>query len=126
MLYTSRGTISEMSEVTTGQTKSGNPWQRMTLVLDIPGYQGSVTKQAFQVFNDDVKEVSLLNIGDKVGVSWSMYARQWNGRWYNNVDLAKIKHSDNVVALGFSISESHYKHGENLKFTVSDFTLTDK
>ena len=38
-------------------------------------------------------------------------------------DLAKIKHSDNVVALGFSISESHYKHGENLKFTVSDFQL---
>ena len=40
--------------------------------------------------------------------------------------LDKIKSTENVVMLGFSISESRYKHGENLKFTVSDFTLTDK
>lgn len=40
--------------------------------------------------------------------------------------LDKVKSTENVVMLGFSISESRYKHGENLKFTVSDFTLTDK
>ncbi len=40
--------------------------------------------------------------------------------------LDKVKNTGNVVMLGFSISESRYKHGENLKFTVSDFTLTDK
>lgn len=40
--------------------------------------------------------------------------------------LDKIKHSENVVMLGFSISESRYKHGENVKFTIRDFKLTDK
>ena len=40
--------------------------------------------------------------------------------------LDKIKHSENVVMLGFSISESRYKHGENVKFTISDFKLTEK
>lgn len=89
-LYQSRGRISDMSEVQSGTSKNGYQWQRMTIVLEIPGFQGSVTKQCFQVFGDDVSDVLLYNIGDRVEISWSMYAREWNGRWYNNVDLVKI------------------------------------
>ncbi|MBQ9754761.1 MAG: hypothetical protein IJV93_08435 [Lentisphaeria bacterium] len=40
--------------------------------------------------------------------------------------LKDVKNLDNVVCLGFNISESQYKHGENLKFTVSDFKLINK
>lgn len=89
-LYHSKGRISEMSEVQSGTSKSGYEWQRMTLVLDIPGYQGAVIKQAFQVTGDDVKDVLLLSIGDQVEVSFAIYAREWNGKWYNNVELVKI------------------------------------
>lgn len=90
-LYQSKGTISEMSEVQSGTSKNGYEWQRMTIILDIPGSQGSIIKQAFQVTGDDVNEVLLYNIGDRVEVSWSLYARNWNGKWYNNVELVKIK-----------------------------------
>ena len=78
-----------MSEVQSGTSKNGYEWQRMTLTLEIPGFQGSVTKQVFQVSGDDVNDVLLYSIGDKVEVSWSMYAREWNGTWYNNVDRVK-------------------------------------
>lgn len=90
-LYQSKGTISEMSEVQSGTSQNGYQWQRMTIILDIPGFQGSIIKQAFQVTGDDVNDVLLYSIGDKVEVSWSLYARNWNGKWYNNVDLVKIK-----------------------------------
>lgn len=90
-LYQSKGTISEMSEVQSGKSQNGFQWQRMTIILDIPGFQGSIIKQAFQVTGDDVNDVLLYNIGDKVEVSWSLYARNWNGKWYNNIDLVKIK-----------------------------------
>ena len=93
-LYQSKGTISEMSEVQSGKSQNGFQWQRMTIILDIPGFQGSIIKQAFQVTGDDVNDVLLYNIGDKVEVSWSLYARNWNGKWYNNVDLVKIKHQE--------------------------------
>ena len=93
-LYQSRGTISEMSEVQSGTSKNGNQWQRMNIVLDIPGFQGSITKQCFQVTGDDVDDVLSYNIGDKVEVSFSLYAREWNGKWYNNVDLVKIKYQE--------------------------------
>ena len=83
-----------MSEVQSGTSKSGYQWQRMNITLEIPGYQGSVTKQVFQVSGDEVNNVLLFSIGDKVEVSWSMYAREWNGRWFNNIDLVKIKYQD--------------------------------
>jgi hypothetical protein len=40
--------------------------------------------------------------------------------------LDKVKDSAFIFGFGFSISESRYKHGENLKFTVSNFKLINK
>jgi hypothetical protein len=89
-LFYQKGTISDMSEVQSGTTQSGREWQRMSLILEIPGFQGSIYKMVFQVSGDHVKEVSLYNRGDKVQVGFSIYAREWNGKWYNNVDLVNI------------------------------------
>ena len=91
-LFYQKGTISDFSEVQSGTTQSGKEWQRMTLILDTPGFQGAVYKMVFQVSGDRVKDVLLFNRGDKVEVGFSMYAREWNGKWYNNVDLVKISH----------------------------------
>lgn len=91
-LFYQKGTISDFSEVQSGTTQSGKEWQRMTLILDTPGFQGAVYKMVFQVSGDHVKDVLLFNRGDKVEVGFSMYAREWNGKWYNNVDLVKISH----------------------------------
>ena len=91
-LFYQKGTISDFSEVQSGTTQSGKEWQRMTLILDTPGFQGAVYKIVFQVSGDHVKDVLLFKRGDKVEVGFSMYAREWNGKWYNNVDLVKISH----------------------------------
>ncbi len=89
-LYLTKGIISGISEVKYGEGKNGTRWQRTTLTLDVPGFQGSVTKQRYQVFGDLVDEVTKFHVGDRVEVSWTMYAREWNGMLYNNVDLVKI------------------------------------
>ena len=85
-----------MSEVQSGTSRNGYEWQRMTLVIEIPGFQGAVTKLSFQVSGDSVKDVLLHNIGDLVEVAWIMYAREWNWKWYNNVDLVKIKYQEDA------------------------------
>lgn len=88
-----------MSDIVTGVSKSGNKWARMSVTLDIPGYQGTITKQVFQVFGDDLDDVMKFKVGDRVTIGWSMYAREWNGRWYNNVDLVKINSQDDDADL---------------------------
>ena len=93
-LYYTKGTISHMSEVTTGTSKNGREWARMSIMLDIPGFQGSITKVLFQVGTDRVDNVLEYKVGDKVEIGWSIYAREWNDKWYNNVDLVNIKSAD--------------------------------
>ena len=90
-LYYSKGTISHMSEITSGTSTSGRDWARMTIMIDIPGYQGSISKLTFQVGTDRISNVQEFKVGDKVEIGWSIYAREYNGRWYNNVDLVNIK-----------------------------------
>ena len=90
-LYYSKGTISHMSEIKSGTSTSGRDWARMTIMIDIPGYQGSISKISFQVGTDRISDVQEFKVGDKVEIGWSIYAREYNGRWYNNVDLVNIK-----------------------------------
>lgn len=97
MLYYTKGTISHMSEITSGTSTSGRDWARMTIMIDIPGYQGSITKLSFNVGTDRISDVTQFQVGDKVEIGWSIYAREYNGRWYNNVDLVNIKSQDEVV-----------------------------
>lgn len=89
-LYTSKGTLTYMGDIQTGTGKSGNQWQRMEFVIELQGFQGSVTQQKFSAMNDVVGDVRNFRLGDKVIVSWSMYARAYNGKMYNNVDCVKI------------------------------------
>ena len=90
-LYYSKGIISHMSEIKCGTSTSGRDWARMTIMIDIPGYQGSISKLSFQVGTDRISDVQEFKVGDKVEIGWSIYAREYNGRWYNNVDLVNIK-----------------------------------
>ena len=89
-LFYSKGRISEMSEVQSGIGKSGFQWQHMTLTLEIMEYGGFIKKQIFRVSGDRVDDVLAYHVGDLVQVGFSLYAREWNGSWYNNVDLVNI------------------------------------
>ena len=105
-LFYQKGTISDMTEVQSGKTQSGKEWQRMSLILETPGFQGSVYKMVFQVSGDKVKDVSLYNRGDKVQVGFTIYAHEWNGKWYNNIDLVTITDESGAVKYAPAESES--------------------
>lgn len=94
----SKGTISYMSEIVSGTSNSGREWARMSVMIDIPGFQGAITKIIFQVDTNRISEVKKFKVGDKVEIGWSIYAREWNGRWFNNVDLVNIKSQEGTTA----------------------------
>ena len=104
-LYYSKGTISYMSEITSGTSTSGRDWARMTIMIDILGYKGSISKLSFQVGTDRISDVQEFKVGDKVEIGWSIYAREYKGRWYNNVDLVNIK-SQGVQTLASVLTSS--------------------
>jgi hypothetical protein len=85
-----RGTITFMSDVQSGMSQNGNPWYRQTIVVDVAGFNGSYRKVALQASGNVVGDLDGAAIGDKVEISYQVTAREWNGKWYNNVDLYKV------------------------------------
>ena len=86
-----KGTIAYMSEVQSGMSQNGNPWYRQTIVVDVAGFNGSYRKVALQASGNVVGDLDGAAIGDKVEISYQVTAREWNGKWYNNVDLYKVE-----------------------------------
>lgn len=83
------GRISHKLPVQSGQSSRG-AWKKQDFVLD---YQdGNYPAQAmFTAFgNNNVAELDKYSIGDEVRVSFNIKAREYNGRWYNDVRIWKI------------------------------------
>ena len=91
------GTIAHMSEVQSGTSQKGNPWYRQTIVVDVAGYNGSYRKIALQATGDVVVDLEMAKVGDKVEISYQVTAREWNGKWYNNVDLYKVEFLESAM-----------------------------
>ena len=87
------GILSWASEVQSGVSQTGNGWARQTLVIDVEGYNGSYRKVAVQAGTQQIQSMRDFHIavGDKVEITYQVTAREYQGKWYNNVDLFKIE-----------------------------------
>lgn len=92
-----KGIISHKGEVETGKTQNGYDWARQIVVLEVPSFNNTFSKIALTAQNDRVNDLEEYQIGDKVEVGYSVTAREWNGKWFNNVDLINIKSMEEVA-----------------------------
>lgn len=93
-----KGIISQFGQVESGTTQNGDSWSRQVVVLDVAGFGNSFSKIALTAQNQRVEELQDYQIGDRVEVGYSVTAREWNGKWFNNVDLINIKFFDEVAS----------------------------
>ena len=93
-----KGTIAMKGEVKSGRSQNGRDWSRQDILIEIPGYQGSTTKLSLTASNEIVDELRFFNVGDKVEIGWAIYAREWNGRWFNNCDIVKVNAEGTIQA----------------------------
>ena len=63
--------------------KTGNPWMVQEYVIEVPGqYPRSCV---FTVFGEDKIKQLNIQMGEDLTVQFDIYARQNNGRWFNDV-----------------------------------------
>lgn len=93
-----KGTISHKGELQQGTSQNGYDWARQMVVIETPSYNGSFTKIALTAQNQRVDDLMNYQIGDKVEVGYSVTAREYNGKWYNSVDLVNIKSMEMAAA----------------------------
>lgn len=92
-----KGTISHMGEVQQGTSQNGYGWARQVIVLDVASFNGTFSKIALTAQNQRVDELASYKIGDRVEIGYSVTAREWDGKWFNNVDLVNIKLLDETA-----------------------------
>lgn len=86
-----KGIISHMGEVQQGTSQAGYDWARQIIVIDVASFNNTFSKIALTAQNQKVDELQNYQIGDRVEIGYSVTAREYQGKWFNNVDLITIK-----------------------------------
>ena len=78
------GTVLRKLELETGTSKAGKEWQKQSIVIDTGGdFNNEVCISAF---GDKLKQMNKLEIGMDVSVLCNVYSREYNGRYFHNID----------------------------------------
>lgn len=68
--------------------RTGNSWMTQEYVIEVPGQ--FPRRCAFNVFGEDrIKQFNLQN-GEDVTISFDIDAREFNGRWYNDIRVYNV------------------------------------
>ena len=83
------GTLFQKLPVQSGNSARG-PWSKQEFVLEYP--DGNYTAKAcFMAWGvEKVQDLAKYQVGDKVKVSFNLKSREYNGRWYNDLQIWRI------------------------------------
>ena len=84
------GEILKIMEVEKGTSKAGKDWQKVNFVLATGNeYNPEV---AFQIFGDEKVEnfIKFNKVGQTVDVNFNVSSREFNGKYYHNLDAWKV------------------------------------
>ena len=83
------GTLRQKLGVQSGTSARG-AWAKQEFILEFP--DGNYTSQAcFTAWGQEkVAELDKYQAGDKVKVSFNLKSREYNGRWYNELQIWRI------------------------------------
>jgi hypothetical protein len=79
------GTVLRKLELETGTSKkSGKEWKKQSIVIDTGGeFNNEVCVSAF---GDKLEQMHKLEVGMEVSVLCNVYSREYNGRYFHNID----------------------------------------
>jgi len=78
------GTVKSILPLESGISKSGKEWKKQSIVIDTGGeFNNEVCVSAF---GDKLKQMNKLEIGMEVSVLCNVYSREYNGRYFHNID----------------------------------------
>lgn len=84
--------------------KTGNAWMTQEYVIEVPGQ--FPRRCAFSVFGEDRIKQFNIQTGDDITIQFDIDAREFNGRWYNDVRAYNIIRGQQPVPSIFANSVS--------------------
>ena len=83
------GRIKKKLEIESGVSKAGKDWKKQSFILDTK--KDFNPEICFQMFGEEkIKMLESYKEGDEVEVSFNLSSREYNGKYYHNVDAWRI------------------------------------
>lgn len=83
-----KGKIQQILKPESGVSRAGKEWKKQEFVIETE--EQFPRKVCFTLFNDKVSLVDGLSAGDEVEVAFNLESREFNGKWYHNINAWKI------------------------------------
>jgi len=92
-----KGKITKKLEIESGTSKAGKEWKKQSFIIDTGSqYNPEI---CFQLFGEDkIQILENYNEGDKVDVSFNLSSREYNGRYFHNVDAWRVESIENTLS----------------------------
>jgi len=102
------GKLVKKLELETGTSKkSGKEWQKQSIVIDTGGeFNNEICVSAF---GDKLQQMNKLEIGMEVSVLCNVYSREYNGRYFHNIDGYFFTNQSNASINGVEIKEEDFE-----------------
>jgi hypothetical protein len=80
-----------------GVSKTGNEWKKQEYVLET--HDQYPKKVCFQIFGTDKIDLAAIQPGEELTVYFDIDSREYNGRWFTNINAWKVDRASNPVSL---------------------------
>ena len=78
------GKLVKILELETGVSKAGKEWKKQSILIDTGGdFNNEICVSAF---GDKLEQMLKLEVGMEVSVLCNVYSREYNGRYFHNID----------------------------------------
>ena len=79
------GKLTEKYERETGVSKTGKTWEKQSIMVEQSGtdYNKEVV---ISFFGDKIKSIRDIEVGSEINVSINLSSREFNGKFYHNID----------------------------------------
>lgn len=85
------GRIIAKGEIKTGPTTNGGTWSRQDCVIEVTTGENSHKDVAVSLNTEQIEQLKNVPLGAVIEVEYYVTAREWNGRWFNNVNAREVK-----------------------------------
>ncbi|WP_159522833.1 DUF3127 domain-containing protein [Sunxiuqinia indica] len=87
--YEATGRIQEIFDKQSGVSKAGKEWKKREFLVETEDQYPK--KICFNLFGDNIDFMDNLKTGDLVKVLFDVESREFNGRWYHNVNAFNVQ-----------------------------------
>lgn len=88
MALSVKGKIEQILKPESGVSRAGKEWNKQDFVIETQ--EQYPRKVCFTLFGDKTSLIDSIAVGEEVEVSFNIESREYNGKWFHNVNAWKI------------------------------------